>query len=172
MHKNSLNGYISKCWQWLSSKEGFGVLFFFLSWTFWFCTVNIYLSKFFWRKIEETACVTVGKPKIVLWTAGSRLAVSDCQVQQTRTDFTLQKDHQETKSRNTALAAPVENPAQPDKPSGYIRGLRVPLLFPQKEKKLIRAGTLKSLAHCLQGKPFLFLDIPPRHVRTAGGKIE
>ena len=135
MHKNSLNGYISKCWQWLSSKEGFGVLFFFLSWTFWFCTVNIYLSKFFWRKIEETACVTVGKPKIVLWTAGSRLAVSDCQVQQTRTDFTLQKDHQETKSRNTAPAAPVENPAQPEKAFRVYSGSQSPpTLSPEREK--------------------------------------
>ena len=162
MHKNSLKGYISKCWQWLSSKEGFGVLFFFLSWTFWFCTVNIYLSKFFWRKIEETACVTVGKPKIVLWTAGSRLAVSDCQVQQTRTDFTLQKDYQETKSRNTALAAPVENPAQPEISLQGIFGVsESPYSFPRKRKSSSGQGPWSHLPTAFRGSPSCFLTYHP-----------
>lgn len=116
--------------------------------------------------------MTVDKPKIVLLRAGSRLAVSDCQVQQTRTDFTFQKDHQETKSPNTAPAAPVENPAQPEKAFRvYLGSQSPPTLSPEREKAH-QGRTLKSLAYCLQGKPFLLLDIPPRHVRTTGGKIE
>lgn len=79
--------------------------------------------------------MTVGKPKIVLLTVGSRSAVSDCQVQQTRTDSTLQKDHQETKSPNTAPAAPVENPAQPEKPFRVYSGSQgPPTLSPRKRK--------------------------------------
>lgn len=70
--------------------------------------------------------MTIGKPKIALLTVGSRSAVSDCQVQQTRADSTLQKDHQETKSPNTAPAAPVENPAQPEKAFGVYLGFQSP----------------------------------------------
>lgn len=79
--------------------------------------------------------MTVGKPKIVLLIVDSRWAVSDCQVQQTRTDSTLQKDLQETKSPNTAPAAPVENPAQPEKAFRVYSGSQNPsTLSPEREK--------------------------------------
>ena len=110
--------------------------------------------------------------------SGSSLPVSDCQMQQSRTDFTFQKALQETKSPNTAQAAPGEGQAQLEKGFRVYSGSQSPpTLPPRKRKKPTRAGVLKSLAplpsaEALPASHHATQVMGRGHVRTAGGERE